>query len=575
MNRRNIERTARRLAAARGDIPSDLLITGGQVINVFDCFIESIAVAVFDGFIVGLGDYPARRTIDLDGAYLTPGFIEAHIHIESSKLTPLRFSEVVVPRGTTTVVADPHEIANVRGVEGIRYMLDCARRSPLDVFFMLPSCVPATDMETSGAALGADDLAPLLAEPDILGIGEVMNFPGAYSGDPNVLTKIALAGSNLPIDGHSPGLGGKNLAAYLAAGPSTDHECTTLDEAREKLKRGMRVMIREGSTAKNLTALIPLVTPLTERRMLFVSDDRRPGDLIAQGHLDYILRRAVGLGLDPVVAVRMVTLNAAETYRLHDRGAIRPGAVADLVALEDLSTFRVSRVWKLGAEIARDGGMVGESPSSEPFPHSGRLPVPPLSLGALAVPDRGGSVRVIEIIQNQIATKVATEILPVRDGFLCSDPARNIAKLAVIERHTGNGGMSVAFVKGLGIERGAIASTVAHDSHNIIVAGVDDKSMLTAVGHLTDIGGGQVAVEGGKVIAELALPVAGLMSERPAVEVADDERRLIDSARSLGCTSEDPFMVLSFLALPVIPELKLTDRGLVDVARFKIVSLYA
>ncbi len=570
----DIDRWQARLAAARGELEVDLLLTGGRVVNVFNGSVEGTAVAIYDGHIVGFGDYPARETYDLKGAYLSPGFIEGHIHVESSKLTPPHFAETVIPHGTTTVVADPHEIANVLGIRGIRYMLESARPTPLDFYYMLPSCVPATHLETAGAELTADDLRPLLDEPDILGIGELMNFPGAYLGDPAVLAKVALAGNSRPVDGHSPGLSGRNLSAYLVAGPSTDHECTTYEEAVEKLARGMRIMIREGSTARNLEALLPLVTPTTERRCMFVSDDRRPGDLTLQGHLDHILRQAVGQGLDPVTALRMVTLNPAEAFGLVGRGAVRPGWLADLTALEDLKSFNVVEVWKKGRLVAKDGRFTGSSVNPVQVPRSGPLPVPPLNLKMFEIPDKGQPVRVIGLVPDQIITGSLTAEPPSENGLLGSDTARDIVKLVVIDRHSGEGRMSAGFIHGLGLQRGALASTVAHDSHNIIAAGVDDRSILTAANRLVQMGGGQVAVEGDNILAELPLPIAGLMSELDAAEVAGLEERLIDAARKLGTRVPDPFMALSFLSLPVIPELKLTDRGLVDVTRFEIVPLY-
>jgi adenine deaminase len=531
-------------------------------------------VGIAKGCIAGVGDFEAERTVDLEGAYLSPGFIEGHIHIESSKLIPTRFAEAVLPHGTTTVVADPHEITNVHGIEGIRFMIEEADKSLIDFFFMLPSCVPATHMETAGANLSADDLRPLLSEKRIIGIAELMNYPGAFLGDPDVLAKSALSGGKLPVDGHSPGLRGKLLGAYLAAGPGTDHECCTLEEALEKLALGMRLQIREGSTAKNLKALLPLVTAATERRCLLVSDDRRPGDLVGNGHLDENLRLAVKSGLDPVTALRMVTLNPAETYGLTDRGGIRPGWIADLTAFPDLQEFRVQQVWKSGIPVVRDGRLCGGNQGLHTF-EGRRLNVPKFEDSSLQVPDQGRPIRTILAIPDQIVTGEVTVTLDSENGFLIPDATRDIAKLVVIERHTGQGRTAVAFVKGLGLKEGAIGSTVAHDSHNIIIAGCDDQSIRTALENLVEMGGGQIAVSGKDVLAVLKLPIAGLMSDQPAEEVANLEEQLIAASRRLGCSLHDPFMALSFLALPVIPKLKLTDLGLVDVEQFKIVSIYA
>lgn len=565
----NIQRT---LAVARGERPADLLFAGGRIINVYSGIVQEHPVAVYNGIIIGFDQCDAREIIDLNGMYLAPGFIESHIHIESSKLTPVNFAEVSALRGTTTVIADPHEIANVMGLDGIRYMLENGRKSLIDIYCMLPSCVPATDMETSGAVLGSEELRPLLAEPGVLGIGEMMNYPGAFLGDPKVLSKLAL--SDL-IDGHAPGLSGKNLSAYIISGPGTDHECFTLEEAREKLSKGMRIMIREGSTAKNLEALLPLITPQNERRMMFVSDDRRAGDLLKEGHLDHILKTAVKNGLNPLTAIRMVTLNPADAFGLRDRGGIKPGAVADFAVIEDLQDFNVDSVWKNGKKISRRGRIFAESGPESPADSTGSLNVPTMTAGDFAFPDKGRAVRVIGIIPDQIITRSVTARLTSVHGMLTSDTSQDIVKLVVVERYTGNGGRSVGFLQGTGITGGAIASTVAHDSHNIIAAGDDDISIATAVNHLVKIGGGLAAVARGRVIADLPLPVAGLMSNNKAESVSASEDKLIEAGRELKCKLSDPYMALSFLALPVIPSLKLTDKGLVDVDQFKIVSVYA
>ncbi|MBT3231833.1 MAG: adenine deaminase [Calditrichaeota bacterium] len=563
-----------RLAAARGDRPVDLLLENGQVINVLSGKIERSPVAVFDGVIVGFGKYDATENFDLEGSFLSPGFIEPHIHIESSKLTPSQFAEVVLRRGTTTVIADPHEIANVLGIAGIKFMIENSRSTKLDIFFMLPSCVPATTMETSGAKLSADDLKLLIDKPQILGIGEMMNFPGAVFGDPEVLSKAMLSEGKRPIDGHAPGLSGKDLSAYLLAGPMTDHECTVIEEAREKLARGMRILIREGSTARNLKALISLINPTTERRIMFATDDRRPGDLRDHGHLDFILRQAVGMGLDPLIALRLVTLNPSEMYNLKDRGAIIPGAIADLVALNDLKEFEVKHVWKRGTMVSGSEDNTSSLKPLIPVGISGPLPVPEITYADLQIEDKGCEVRVIGLVPDQIVTENLIKSLPASNGFLQSDPTQDIVKLVVVERHTGSGGKGIGFLKGMGIRGGAIGSTVAHDSHNIIVAGDNDKSIISAIRHLTEIGGGQVVTAGEEILADLALPIAGLMTDESVSAVSEIEEYLIEAAKKFGCKPVDPFMALSFLALPVIPSLKLTDKGLVDVDKFQPVSLY-
>ncbi|MCF7811722.1 adenine deaminase [bacterium] len=569
------ERWQTRIAAARGDREVDTLFINGKIVNVFNGKIEEKPVAVFDGHVVGFDDYGAKRIIDLEGKYLLPGLIEGHIHIESSKLTPQRFAEVVVKHGTTTVIADPHEIANVWGIDGIRFMIDNSCNLPLKIFYMLPSCVPATDMETAGAVLTAEDLKQLLNDPSILGVGELMNFPGAFLGDKSVLAKVALGSGGKPIDGHAPGLSGNNLSAYMVAGPNTDHECFTLKEAEEKLAAGMIVMIREGSTAHNLETLLPIVNSVNERRCMFVSDDRRAGDLIHKGHLDDILRMAIKLGLDAITAIRMVTINTAETFGLRGRGAIRPGWRADLCVVEDLSEFKVTDVWNRGETVIQDSENIGEMPQIYDPVKTGALTVPTLPDNSFEVKDLGKAVNVIVTIPGQIVTDSEIARLPVSNGNFVSDVDNDIIKLIVVERHTGKGGFAVGFIKGLGLKKGAIGSTVAHDSHNIIVAGVDDQSIINTVRALVNSGGGQVVVNGNEILSLLPLPIAGLMSDNSAYEIAENENDLIAAAKHIGCPLDEPFMTLSFLALPVIPKLKLTDRGLVDVGKFQLISLYA
>jgi adenine deaminase len=565
---------AETIRCARGETPADLLLKGGRIVDVFSGDIVTGDIAVKNGTIVGIGPYRARQTVALDGRIVTPGFIDAHVHIESAMTAITGFARAVAAHGTTSVIADPHEIANVLGVEGIRYMLAASEGQPVNVYFMLPSCVPATDMETSGARLTTEDLRPFMKEDRILGLAEMMNYPGVLGADPEVLRKIALAESaRKPVDGHAPGLTGVDLNAYVAAGISSDHECTTLAEAREKLQAGMHIMVREGTAAKNLAALMPLVNPHTCRRMMWCTDDRHAHDLLTEGHIDFIVRSAVGRGLDPVVAVQMATLNPAEFFGLRHLGAVAPGRRADLLVIDDLQELKIGRVYSRGRLVATDGRIVDgiETPRSITAPLAMRVPPGALDFSIAAT---GRRVRVIEIVPDQIVTRSTVAEARIEDGRAVSDPVRDLLKIAVVDRHSGSGRTAAAFVKGLGLKQGAIASSVAHDAHNIIVAGVGDRDMSAAVEAIVKMAGGLAAVSEGRLLAQLALPIAGLMSEAPLAEVAAGLDRLIAAAQSLGSPLKDPFMTLSFMALPVIPALKLTDRGLVDVEKFKIVPLF-
>ncbi|MBM3325077.1 MAG: adenine deaminase [Calditrichaeota bacterium] len=560
------------LAVSRGDKPADFLLKNARIVNTASCEIIETSVAIFGRHIAGLGDYEARHAEDLKGAFLAPSFLDGHIHLESSLLSPDQFARVVVPHGTGGVVWDPHEFANVLGGKGIEFVLNSTENLPLSVWVMLPSCVPATHMETAGASLSAEDLRPFLPHPRVIGIAEVMNFPGVIFGDPGVLAKVEIAAGR-PLDGHAPGLGGKSLQAYLAAGIATDHECTTLDEAREKLRGGMAILIREGSTAKNLETLLPLIRPETARRFAFVSDDRHADDLLGEGHMDAILRKAVALGLPPILAVQLATINTAQIFARKDVGLIAPGKLANLVQLEDLKNFKVIRVWHEGKLAAAEGEPLISLP---PLPVQGvtdAVCLSDISIEDLAVPAASGPVRVIDLIPNQIVTGASTAKLPTENGKLQADSSQDIAKLVVVERHGKSGDIGKGFVRGFGLRSGALASSVAHDSHNIVCAGMSDNDMLLAVKTLKKLGGGLCVVNNGKALAELALPIAGLVSDKPAREVIESLAKVDKAAKSLGVKVHAPFMALSFLALPVIPHLKLTDKGLVDVDAFQIVPL--
>ncbi|NOZ94492.1 MAG: adenine deaminase [Acidobacteria bacterium] len=560
------------LAVARGEEPADLLITGGRVVEVFTGEILELDVAVAGGRIAGLGSgREGMETLDAGGAFVVPGLIDPHVHLESSLVTPLEFARAVVPRGTTAVVCDPHELANVAGLDGIRWLLEASEGLPLTVYVNAPSCVPATHLATAGAELSAGDLAPLLAHPRVLGLAEVMNVPGTVLGDPGVWAKLE-AFRGRPVDGHAPGLAGPWLDAYVASGPATDHECMTAGEAREKLRRGMRVFLRQGTAARNLVDLLPAVDAWTAPRCAFCTDDRHPHDLLDEGHMDHLVRLAVASGLKPELAIRLASLGAAEPYGLTQRGAVAPGRRADLVLTRSLEELRAEVVLSAGRVVGRDGRPAGAwlEPEADASAVRGRMRVDLESLD-LGVP-AAGEVRVIGIVPGQLLTEDRPAELPETSGRLLADPSRDIAKLAVIERHRGSGRVGLGFVQGLGFGSGAVAGTVAHDHHNLMVAGMDDRSMTTAARAVAEAGGGLAVAAGGRVAALLPLPIAGLISDRPLEEVRNGLDALTAAFHELG-GSGDPFMMLSFLGLEVIPALKLTDRGLVDVERFEVVPL--
>jgi len=564
---------AQRIEVALGKQPVDLVLKNGLLVNVFAGCIHPASVAIHEGLVVGFGDYDAVRTIDLGGRYLTPGFIDGHLHLESSMLSIPEFALNVVPLGTTAVVADPHEIANVLGLDGIRYVLDSSEGLALRVFIMFPSCVPATPFETSGATLSAKDMEQFKDNQRVLGLAEMMNYPGVLFEDPEVLAKIEVF-KNKVLDGHAPGLSGKELCAYIAAGIRSDHECTSLEEAQEKLRTGMRIMIREGSAAKNLDALLPLVNDHDSRNCFFVTDDLEPSDILEKGHINRLIKVAMNKGLDPVRAIQMATINPATHFKLNGLGAILPGYQADILVLEDLKEAKVSQVYKSGRLVAENGKLTAAEGSQ-------RLPTLPRSVNVawnkvsdLSIPAEGNVAKIIQVIPGQIVTKKVVEEAPVEDGRVIADPSRDILKMAVIERHHGTGSFSVALIRGFGLKRGAIADTVAHDSHNIIVVGTNDADMLAAAHEAARMGGGMAAVDNGQVLARLPLPIAGLMSDRPIGEVRDNLESLDRAAHEMGCTLENPFATLSFMALTPIPELKLTDQGLFDSLNFKFVSLF-
>jgi adenine deaminase len=558
------------IRAARGAVEADLLLRGGRVVNVFTHEIVETSVALRGDRIVGLGDRPAREVVDLDGRYVCPGLIDAHVHIEISMLPPHRFADAVLPHGVTSVVCDPHEIANVLGVEGVRYMLDVSEGLDLSVLVMAPSCVPTSSMETSGAALGAEDLVALADHPRVLGLAEMMNFPGVLAGSDDVLDKLrGFAGR--PLDGHVPGLSGADLQAYAGAGISSDHESVAAEEAHEKLRLGMTVFLREASNARNLLDVLPAVDEHTARQCAFATDDRVPGELLRDGSIDALVRLAIRGGLDPVTAITMATRNPAEHYGLRDRGAVAPGRRADLFVTSDLRALPVELVIAGGRVVARDGRRLGDSAvPAATLPDTFHIAWP----DDLRLPAGGRRARVIGIVEDQLLTTAHVEDARVEDGVAAADPERDMLRLSVIERHRATGNVGMGFVRGFGLRRGAMASSVANDCHNLVVVAADDADGLLAARTVAEMGGGIAVVADGELQATLALPLAGLMADEAPEVVAEQLDAATAAVRQLGCPVPAPFMAMSFVALPVIPHLKLTDRGLVDVDAFAFTDVF-
>ncbi|PIE05003.1 MAG: adenine deaminase [Spirochaetales bacterium] len=567
---------------ASGREPADLLVKNGRFLDVFSGELVEGDMAVYQGRIAALGPsgrYRGKTEHDVQGRLVVPGLIDAHVHIESSLHGPAGFASLTVPRGTTTVVADPHEIANVCGLDGIRWILDASENVPLSVFVMLPSCVPATAFEDAGAVLKAENLAELIDHPRVLGLGEVMDYPAVAAADESMVAKIAMAREHgKHVDGHSPGLCGIQLTAYSAAGIGTDHECAAAQEMKERLQLGMKILIREGTAARDLAALIPEVNSRTARRCAFCTDDKLPNDIMKEGHIDFNIRKAAGMGFDPVEAVRLATLNAAETYNLNDRGALAPGRRADFVVLEgELADFRALEVFQGGEPVARKGKLLKALPQCDNSPVLDTVKTAALKRDKLNLHIPKGRARVIKMTAGSLLTGALELDVPTDDnGFFVPDPGRDLLKLVVVERHRASGLTGVGIVQGYGLKNGAAASSIAHDSHNLIAVGDDDDAILAALESLRACGGGiSVAAKGGKSLGTLPLPLGGLMSDTPAEEtVRKLEELSVLAHEHLGVRGElDPFMPLSFLALPVIPDLKLTARGLFDVRTFQFVPV--
>lgn len=553
----------------RGLDPADLVLRGGRVFDLMTGDLVETDVAICGDTIVGVfGAYSGRREVDVSGRVLVPGFIDTHLHIESSLVTPFEFDRCVTPRGVTTAICDPHEIANVCGLEGIGYFLEASSRTLMDIRVQLSSCVPSTHMETAGARLEAADLVPLMDHPRVIGLAEFMNFPGVLMGDPGCLAKLeAFRGRH--IDGHAPLLRGNDLNGYIAAGIRTEHEATTAEEALEKLCKGMRVLIREGSVSKDLAALWPLLTERYAPYLCLCTDDRNPLDIGEHGHLDHMIRWAIAQGAPPLAVYRAASLSAAEVFGLKDRGLIAPGKRADIAVLDSLEGCRAGMVFAGGVEVS-EAAFAAREVIAPVARHS--VKAPRVEAGHFRTAGNRVETPVIGIIPGKIITEHLTVEIAPQDGDKRPDPSGDLVKIAVIERHGKNGNRATGFVRGFGLQRGAIASTVCHDHHNIAVVGADYTDMALAANRLGQIEGGFVVVEGGRVLAELALPVAGLMSLEPFEAVRARLVELRAAARSLGVTLEEPFLQLAFLALPVIPHLKITDMGLVDVDRFEIIG---
>ena len=557
---------------ANGEKKAPFVLKNANIINVFTNEIIPGDVALYNGKIVGIGEYSGEKEIDLEGKYLSPSFIDGHVHIESSMVSPGQFSKAIVPRGVTTIIADPHEIANVAGLEGIKYILDSSENLPLDVYIMLPSCVPSTPFENSGAILNAEDLEKLIDHPRVLGLGEMMNYPGVVNGDKEVLKKLTMFKEHI-IDGHGPLLKDKELNAYVGAGIVTEHECSTLEEMKDRLRLGMYIHIREGSAAKNLGELIQGVNKDNLRRCIFCTDDKHPSDLLADGSIDHNIRLAIKNGIDPIDCIKMASLNAAECYGLRWRGAIAPNYYADMVVIDNLEDFNILEVYKEGKLVAKDNKPLFNLEEIDSSSMMNSVNIEKITEKDLEIKLEGSKVNVIKLLPHSLITEKVIREVELEKGVF--KPQKDILKVAVVERHNKTGNIGLGLVEGFGLKNGAIASTVAHDSHNIIVIGDNDRDMVMAIYELEKVGGGITIVSNGEILDTLALEIAGLMSQKPLGEVNEKLNGMLDTSyEKLGINREhEPFMTLSFIALPVIPDIKLTDMGLFHVGEFRFIDL--
>ncbi len=563
---------------ASGRKKSELVLKNCKVVNVFSHEIIEADIAVAYGKIVGVGDYSGEKEIDMEGKYVSPGLIDGHIHIESSMVSPVQFARAIVPRGTTTIIADPHEIANVCGVKGIEYMLNETKNIPLNVYLMLPSCVPATSFENSGAILEADDLKKLIDNPRVLGLGELMNYPGVINCDDKVIKKVNIANEyGKIIDGHGPEIYGRNLNAYVVSGVKTEHECSTVEEMMERIRLGMYISIRQGSAAKNLLSLIKGITDENMRRCILCADDRHPEDLLNEGHIDNSVKIAIKNGIDPISAIKMASINTAECYNLKNLGAIAPGYYADLIVIDNLKEFDIVKVFKNGELVSEDKKPLFDIQENNSYDVKDTVNIKAISKEDLNINMKTNKANVMGVIDHSILTKKIVRNVNVEDGLFKSVKEDDVLKIAVVERHKATGNVGLGLVENFGLKGGAIASTVAHDSHNIVVIGDNDKDMLMAINEVTRVGGGITICSNSKVLKTLELPIAGLMSDLSIERVSEILSEMLEiSYERLNVNKNiEPFMTLAFLALPVIPEIKITDKGLFDVTKFDFIDINA